>query len=171
MQVGAWVSLLDEPHSGKVLAIQGAKALVQWDDSGFEEWVNMALLVERNMDWNPNSPIVPKDKSPIMIPSTPAVPSLQVIDLHAKALREEGILFSKESALETQLQVARDALSKAQQAGLNQVDLIHGVGEGILKSKLHQWLKHMGYTYYDAPWKLYGEGATRVELRRKGKLL
>jgi DNA-nicking Smr family endonuclease len=45
------------------------------------------------------------------------------------------------------------------------------VGEGILKQKLHQWLRKNQYSFFDAPFKLYGEGATRVELKRKGKLL
>ena len=45
------------------------------------------------------------------------------------------------------------------------MDFIHGVGEGTLNRELHKWLSGKGLKFYDAPWKSYGEGATRVKLK------
>jgi dsDNA-specific endonuclease/ATPase MutS2 len=169
MQVGAWVSLLDDDRSGKVLDLKAEQALVLWDDSGFEEWVNLDSLVERT--WLATTPPPPvKDTTPVKKSGIPRT-TLKVVDLHAQSLEAEGLNLRSQPALKVQLQHAMQAVSQAKAAGFLHIDLIHGVGEGILKQKLHQWLRKNQYSFFDAPFKLYGEGATRVELKRKGKLL
>lgn len=58
-------------------------------------------------------------------------------------------------------------LDEAARAGLQQVDIVHGKGNGILSKRIHEYLKSRGdvVAFDFAPWDLGGPGCTVVKLK------
>jgi dsDNA-specific endonuclease/ATPase MutS2 len=79
-----------------------------------------------------------------------------VIDLH--------LTTQVEFPLQTQLDTFERELDKALVRGLNQLYVIHGIGEGILKNEIHQILKAHPHVleYKNEYHPLYGMGSTKI---------
>jgi dsDNA-specific endonuclease/ATPase MutS2 len=45
------------------------------------------------------------------------------------------------------------------------LQIIHGTGEGILKSEIRKQLDQLGVEYFDAPLNIYGVGATTARFK------
>lgn len=88
------------------------------------------------------------------------------IDLHLEALVKDPTRIPKGSRLSTQLAHFNAYMQQAHRLGVDQVFVIHGVGEGKLKAAVHTSLKRMSYvkSFANEWYERYGNGATRVEL-------
>ena len=175
--VGEKVAFLDDDVRGKVIAIRADVIVVETED-GFQykchkgEIVSQetaadgltAYIKDADLDYlrhdkysQRNSPTPPNNKAQREIPP-------RVLDLHIEKLVKSTRGMSSGDMLDYQMRYARAAVENARQSGHKKLVFIHGVGEGILKEELLHMIN--GYPrcrYYDAPFYLYGEGATEVE--------
>jgi hypothetical protein len=88
------------------------------------------------------------------------------IDLHIEKLVDSYSGMSNAEIVQIQLNAAQDKLDKSILKGLHRLVLIHGVGNGRLKSEIIKLLKsYYDIKFEDASFKKYGAGATMVYLK------
>ncbi len=89
----------------------------------------------------------------------------KTVDLHIGALIEDYKEINKNNMLEFQMIHFKKELDNAIVNNLNKITFIHGIGNGVLKTEICNYLKHQtGIVFYDAPSNLYGMGATEVRI-------
>lgn len=87
------------------------------------------------------------------------------IDLHLPALVGKGLWPKPQDALNYQLDALVAFLEESRAKKHKEVVVIHGVGEGILKAAVREYLEHVHWTEaMDAPMRQYGDGATLVRI-------
>ena len=87
------------------------------------------------------------------------------IDLHIEELVASYSELSNADIMVTQLRALREHVAKARSKSIPKIIVIHGVGEGILRYEVRRYLEKIGgMRYYDADFKVYGKGATAVEI-------
>jgi ASC-1-like (ASCH) protein len=87
------------------------------------------------------------------------------IDLHTHAILDSEKGMSNHQLLSHQLWEFKRFYSKAREKRLRKIVIIHGVGEGVLKSEVRHFLEGKeGIKYYDGDFRKYGKGATTAEL-------
>lgn len=87
------------------------------------------------------------------------------IDLHIEELVDSHYGWTNRQILDHQLRCFRQFMSKARINKVRRVIAIHGVGEGVLRFELREWLKRQSdLEFLDADYKEYGQGATQVNL-------
>lgn len=93
--------------------------------------------------------------------------AIMEIDLHINALLDSVAGMSNTDILEYQLDVVKNTLTKNKQKKGQKVVFIHGKGDGVLRSKILQYLKqnHSNYYVQDASFREYGFGATMVTVQ------
>ena len=68
--------------------------------------------------------------------------------------------------LHTQMQHVKNCLSAANQKNIRKIVFIHGVGTGVLKTELQNYLSQFeDYTISKADFNEYGNGATEVLIK------
>ena len=92
---------------------------------------------------------------------------IQEIDLHIEVLVDDSQLLDSEDILNIQLSEFNTCLENAVISGADQIIFIHGVGNGILRNKIHKKLSQYPHTKYfeDARKEKFGYGATKVHLK------
>ena len=102
-------------------------------------------------------------KEPVVV-SKPAIAEI-IVDLHTEAMEMKTHHLSNEAILEIQLDNFRRSLNDAIFKKYWRIIFIHGVGEGVLKNKIRDELKHYkDLKVSDADFKEFGVGATAVIL-------
>lgn len=87
------------------------------------------------------------------------------VDLHIEELVEKPRNLRDGQKLHYQLEHARHCLDAAVDMKIRRVVFIHGVGAGVLRHELRQWLKSLGYVeIINANYQRYGMGATEVRI-------
>lgn len=87
------------------------------------------------------------------------------IDLHIEELVDSHYGWTNGQILDHQMRCFRQFLSKARSNKVRRVVAIHGVGEGVLRHELREWLKRQSdLEFLDADYREYGQGATQVNL-------
>lgn len=87
------------------------------------------------------------------------------IDLHAEKIMDATAQLNSANILYRQMATFQMFFNKACRKRIRKFTVIHGVGEGVLKYEIRNFLaKKEGVRYYDADYKMYGKGATTVEL-------
>jgi len=86
------------------------------------------------------------------------------IDLHLPALVREPESVPKDQVLSTQMRYFENYLQMALKLGVDNIFIIHGVGNGILKREIHKTLEKTRYVrkFKNEYHKKYGYGATEV---------
>lgn len=88
------------------------------------------------------------------------------IDLHLEELVEFPTKLEDWQKLHTQIQHAKKCLNAAFDEKVNRIVFIHGVGTGVLKTELHNFLANYdGIIVKDADFREYGMGATEVVIK------
>lgn len=94
-------------------------------------------------------------------------PSVMVVDLHLHKLVEDEAALSNDEKLSFQLQYFERQLNTAIRERKRRMVVIHGVGEGVLREEVRKALQfYEGVRFDDADPRLYGYGATTVEILR-----
>ncbi len=90
-----------------------------------------------------------------------------ILDLHIEELVENPGTLSAHQKLQIQLDVFQKEIHNAIAQNVRKVTIIHGVGNGRLKYEVREYLKTLDEvkSIEDAPYKLYGFGATDVYLK------
>ena len=87
------------------------------------------------------------------------------IDLHSHNIMETERGLSNTDIFLKQMSTFRIFFGQARSKSIRNIVVIHGVGEGVLKSEIRTYLDRIdGVKYYDADFKSYGKGATAVEI-------
>lgn len=86
------------------------------------------------------------------------------IDLHLEALVRDPESVPKDQVLATQLKYFDNYLQMALKLGVDNIFVIHGVGDGILKREIHKQLEKTAFVrkFKNEYHKKYGFGATEV---------
>ncbi|WP_370398369.1 Smr/MutS family protein [Tenacibaculum dicentrarchi] len=84
------------------------------------------------------------------------------VDLHATKLVKSTRGMDNYEVLSLQLETAKHKLEYCISKSISKLVLIHGIGEGVLKTELDYLLNNYPVKYYDASYQKYGKGATEV---------
>lgn len=99
-----------------------------------------------------------------------AVPTFKkpapVIDLHIEKLTADHSRMSNSEILRIQMSAFESYLNQAIASGMDEVTLIHGIGNGVLRKEIHRILSQMGNIKYfqDSQKDRFGYGATLVRI-------
>lgn len=160
-KVGEPVSLLKETGFYFIVRINEPFAVVQ-DEHGFEYQVKLTSLIKRlpvsgsvvNKEINEATNKAKKQNAT----------SIPTLDLHATALGIDGLPTNE--LLEKKLSHCRMFLNQCIEKRQTKVLIIHGVGEGILKTAVRQLLQSKpGISFHDGNYSARGVGSTLVEIR------
>jgi dsDNA-specific endonuclease/ATPase MutS2 len=176
MNKGDKVSVLDDDIDGVVVAVKNDDVTIETVD-GFtltfklKELIKLGNSNEINLNFNKNEIIgqkeIPKPnyinkekKSKKEIP----VPEF---DLHIEKLVKNHKSMSNYDILTIQTDTAKRHIDFAIRNRIPKIVLIHGVGDGILKSEINFMLgRYDGITFQDANYQKYGLGATEVYFKQ-----
>jgi len=111
-------------------------------------------------------PVMDKKDSPDSILTRHMVtPREAEIDLHIHELVEDPTNMEKSEILEFQKNYFLRCMDAAMTQNLLKLTFIHGVGNGILKTLIHDHLKNQkDIEYFDAPLAKYGVGAIEIRI-------
>ncbi|MBE7629724.1 Smr/MutS family protein [Tenacibaculum piscium] len=84
------------------------------------------------------------------------------VDLHADKLVKSTRGMDNYDILSLQLETAKHKLEYCISKSISKLVLIHGIGEGVLKTELDYLLNNYSVKYYDASYQKYGKGATEI---------
>lgn len=167
--VGQRVVFLREPGGGRILAEEEKGNYRVEDDDGFIRIVHQTVLgivhgESYELEDLENIPLE-KDKpvaERISKPQSEVI--LWEIDLHIEELVDPHAGWSNAEILKRQLSALHSFYEKARRSRIRKAIVIHGVGEGVLRSEVRSWLdKQEGVQCEDADFRQYGQGATLVE--------
>ena len=173
---GDTVRLIDEPGQGNVIEVNGSNALISIDGMEMKYPISELVKVELDQLVKPASnEIVNRADAKLkgiaarnhLRKSPPILESTYELDLHMHQLLDQFEHMSNKQMLDYQLSCAKSFIAEARENHYKNVILIHGVGEGILKAAIRDWLDtQQKVSYQDAPHRTYGYGATEVILWR-----
>lgn len=105
-------------------------------------------------------------KSESYVTSSKELPE-QEVDLHIEKLSSKHKEMSKEEILQLQLEIFQKKLDQAIVAGYDQITFIHGVGNGVLRDKIHKYCSQVDNIRFfkDAHKEKFGYGATQVRIK------
>lgn len=90
------------------------------------------------------------------------------IDLHIHEILESEAGLTNREMLDHQIYAFRKFYRKAREKRIRKIIVIHGVGQGVLKNEVRDYLEGQeALSFYDADFREYGKGATAVELYYK----
>jgi len=171
---GDTVRLIDAQGQGVVKKVRGTSVTVEID--GIDITLNEQELVKVEYDSLLQMPFTPgNERAMDKLRETEARQRLQKmqptqqavyeLDLHIHELLDRYEHLTNTQILEYQMAQCRQFMNEARQKRYRKIILIHGVGEGVLRSEIHRWLDQLtGIEYCDAPYRTYGYGATEVTL-------
>ncbi len=89
------------------------------------------------------------------------------VDLHVEELVDSHSNLTNSEILRKQMGALKKTLKDARKKNIQRVIAIHGVGEGVLKYEITNYLEQQdGLEYFDADFREYGKGATEIRLFR-----
>ena len=178
-QVGDKVSVLDDAIDGVVVKINGDTITIETTD-GFplsfktNELIKIGNADAMTLNFNKNEVIKAKEiPKPNYInkekKSKKEVP-VPEFDLHIEKLVKNYKSMSNYDILTLQSETVKKHIEFAIRNRIPKIVLIHGVGEGILKSELDFMLgRYENVTFQDANYQKYGLGATEVYFKQNTK--
>ncbi len=172
-KIGEKVGFLREVGGGTVQAYKNEHIVIVEDETGFEreflvEDLNSILgdqsnilssdfdikdVIEETVSYHDDLGDITKNKD------------YWEIDLHTHVLMESERGLTNGQLLNHQLLEFKRFFRKAREKNIRKLVVIHGVGEGVLKSEVRSFLEGKeDLEFYDADFRKYGKGATAIEL-------
>ncbi len=163
---GEKVHFLDETGTGIIIKKIGLNLYIVEDLYGFEIEKKSEELVKIYSEDYSKSKIYQKDSAITNIPKLKHNKNHE-IDLHLHHLIDNDFDLSSHEKLLLQLSSLDKYINESILAKrIPDFVIIHGVGEGILKSEIHTYLYNKkGFIFYEADYRKYGKGATKVEVK------
>lgn len=173
LQIGNKVAVIDADVRGFVTKIDNDKVFVK-DESGMEYRFFKEELVKIDVDQNElskfsdiNNPMLrAKTQQPKKVKKTQFIKDrneiVMEVDLHAEKLVKSTRGMDNFDILSLQINTAKQKLEYCITKKISKLVLIHGVGDGVLKTELQYLLNNYPVKYYDASYQKYGQGATEV---------
>lgn len=174
-KVGDAVAVLHDTIKGKVVEI-GSQSIKIEDEDGFVRKYppNKLVLQPKSKDYSTEIEPTEKDLIQPPISQIPKVQptsafSIPEIDLHIEELRERHTHLKNYEIVQIQMTACRTFVANALNSKQKKIVIIHGKGEGVLKSEIHTYLDKLAndrlinLEYYDASFQRYGQGgATEI---------
>lgn len=180
-KIGNKVKFLNEKGEGTIKKILENNHYVVTTTDGFDYNVSSKEIVIINDDNSYSYEIDSKEieqKIKVNIPPRPTEKStlnqylqstkyltqkIIEVDLHLEELVEFPGKLDDWQKLYTQMQHVRKCLNAAFDQNTQKIIFIHGVGQGILKTEIKNYLSTLpNITFTDADFREYGQGATEV---------
>jgi len=176
-EIGKKVGFLREQGTAIILEIRGKKVLVE-DSDGFERELLLEELIELHFPEKVKAPelrsteeaneklkgIVPTRKEQKAKISKQNLGLIEwEIDLHIEELVDSISGLSNTEIVLKQMSFFKNKFQLAKNQRVNKLVVIHGVGEGVLRSEIRSFLqKQQAIEFEDADFRKYGNGATLV---------
>jgi len=181
IKVGDKVSVLDDPITGKVIAVQGQEVTIETEE-GFDMTFSASELVviqsddliapsyeEVHKSLQQKEVFKKKPKRPITKPKERNVPPMEV-DLHIDKLVKSTRGMTNHDMVTLQLDTAKRQLNFAIYKRIPRIVFIHGVGQGVLKEELkYMFGRYDNVRLSEADYRKYGMGATEVYIVQNPK--
>ncbi len=173
---GDKVSVLHETLKGTVVNVNSHKAKIE-DLDGFiweysidelvpQETSSEYTITEKGLSKDRVNPMRRVQKSPIKLTKKDQPTE---IDLHIEELRDDHRYLTNFEIVQIQMTACRAFIQNALANNAKKAVLIHGKGEGVLKSEIHSYLDRLSnysgsqLEYHEASYQRYGMGgATEV---------
>ncbi len=138
MKIGDTVSVIDEDLSGEITSVHGNTVVIR-DEFGFTHKIQKSKIVERNASLYENVSNVEKSIHEKSV-SKKHNRNHKVVDLHFENLVENP----KDYESFERLLIQKDALIAAfdfcRENNLKKLEIIHGIGDGVLQNMVHDFL-------------------------------
>jgi dsDNA-specific endonuclease/ATPase MutS2 len=167
---GDKVAPIDEPIRGTVKEIISPKKVLVVTDDGFE----IIYAINELVKIHPNTARLTRFSKPPQKDSVHHKKSLSPkknvqtgmeIDLHIQELVDDWKHMTNGEIVQVQLRHVKKALLAAMKRKMTKLIIIHGRGEGVLRSEVRSILDaYDNLEYLDAPYVEYGSGATEVRI-------
>lgn len=176
---GNYVAVLHETLKGRIVKIHPNHITFEDEDGFLWKYPQRRLVpLPSHDDYKITNEIPIKDKVvstriiPALVKTSPKkTPDRFEIDLHIEELREFHTHLSNFEIVQIQMTACRSFIMESLAANRKKVILIHGKGEGVLKSEIRYYLERLAnergirLDYHDASYQNYGVGgATEVVL-------
>ena len=161
--IGEQVSILNETGSYKVIGIESTYLVIK-DEHGFDRNVSRTMIAKSKPVITRN--VVRKDQdSELSEGGRKRKEMVPCIDLHMESLLEvEDHQMSSFDKLNLQVKTFREFINLNLSKRKTKVLVIHGIGEGRLKSEIASLLNRPGYDMHDANYSPEGVGASYIEI-------
>jgi hypothetical protein len=174
-KVGQKIIFVDEPGHGLVLEIRPKNMFLIEDEHGFSRTYPADKIAAIRVPLEKLEGIkhVPQEKAVIKPKKTiekhNAVP--EVIDLHIHELVDRHEHWSNSEIVNYQMDHLKKKLEQVMNRRVKCVHIVHGVGEGKLRSEVRQFLrKFSNCEINDLSYTRNGFGATEFVIRYKGNV-
>lgn len=174
-KIGEKISFLNETGEGVVQSYVNEEMVIVLDESGFDRKIPEKELVKIH-----NYSITISDDDPLsemyVVPNAGQTGPRGVnklngfweIDLHSHMIMDSEQGLSSTQILTRQLYEFKFFYREARDKHIHKLVVIHGVGEGVLKSEVRHFLEGKeGVEFYDGDFREYGKGATEIILYYK----
>ncbi|MEZ4939016.1 MAG: Smr/MutS family protein [Crocinitomicaceae bacterium] len=170
-EVGEKVRLLNDTGDFNIVRRKTSGYYIVSDSHGFEHTVPPSELVKIHQD------DIPLPESLINIVTTKEKVEKKslsksksgkkmeapMIDLHIEELLDSHRNMSNSEILLYQMQIFRGFFHQKRGEGFRKIIIIHGVGEGVLRSEIVHFLHSQeNVEYHDADYSKFGGGATEI---------
>lgn len=173
---GDKVSVLDDDITGYVMGFKKDLIVVDVDDFPMEYYAHELIVLadeptrffsEKSVDEVLSEKEEPKRRNFTREKINKKEQYSISYDLHIEKLVKNFSRMTNHEILTIQLDTARYHLEHAIKNRIPRIVLIHGVGEGVLKTELDFMLsRYKNVTFEDANYQKYGIGATQVYIKQ-----
>lgn len=179
MKIGDKVAVIDEAIEGEIIAIQNNDILLKTTD-GLELTYNVNKLIKYHKTKDLEDIFLSKSFSEVLKEKEPLKKHHSVkkhkakkddfvleVDLHIEKLIPSTKGLSNFDMLNIQMDEVKRKVEFCMRNRIPKMVLIHGVGEGVLKSEIEFFLnRYDNLTFQDGSYRKYGLGATEVYFKQ-----
>ncbi|WP_025740181.1 hypothetical protein [Aquimarina pacifica] len=183
ISIGDTVEVLDDPISGRVVAITASEVTIATED-GFDMTFDIREVVkvaqgemiipsyeEVAKNLQEKEVFKKKPKRPVQKPKERSAPPMEV-DLHVNKLVKSTKGMTNHDMVMLQLDTAKRQLDFAISKRIPKVVFIHGVGQGVLKEELkYLFGRYDNVRISEADYKKYGLGAMEIYIIQNPKII
>jgi len=164
MKIGDKVSVIDENLDGIITSVQ-EKMVVFKDDFGFTHQYPKEKLVSKNPDFYENIKVEKKNEQSKPKSNKNAANHL-VLDLHFNKLVKNPADYESFERLFLQKEKLLETLEFCRKNNLKKLEIIHGIGDGVLQNIVFDVLKGMtNIEFEDHEFFFHSSGSVMVNFR------
>ncbi len=152
--IGDKILLKKESVQGEIVRINSPYKVVVLSRDGFEMNVSIKdlVMVEEGTDkpasYGDNYSSKDLDVKVIRSQKTERSQSVLKVDLHIELLISDYSCMDNSEIIQIQLNECYEKIEKALNSRVTRIEIIHGIGEGVLKNEVHNILRNYNLRFY-----------------------
>ena len=147
MKIGDLVSVIDDDLKGKISAFKGNLLQIE-DEHGFHYEIEKSKIIPQNHNiYEDISVVSKKETSKIISKKNQSKP--QSIDLHFENLVKKPQEYEPWERLMIQREKLIEKLEYCRNNNLKKLNIIHGIGDGVLQNMVHELLQGFAGIEYE----------------------